>query len=218
MKVWIKLLLLLFSLSAYSIADAQEDINSEVFTSSFVQSKTGMDLVFNGKSHSFTLTFTGVNAKTADVMAKEENQNFATIGENIVQASLVALPQPISPTVNLSKLTYDEIKPTLEGYVNYELEYITKDLKLNPQNIKKEWKTISSQLFLVWYFEAKFDAPDVAKKVTAQIYYTTICFNQVLDINIPLYNKNDVESKKALIEKIASTLKSYDKRLPLQKQ
>ena len=218
MKTVIKLLLCLPLLYFHSSAIAQADINNEVFTSKFVQSKNGVDILFNGKSHSFTLTFSGVSYKTAKVINNQNNQNFITIGDNIIQASLIALPQPISPTVKLSKLTSDEIKATLEAYVNYELDYITKDLKVDPANLKKEWKIVNSQLFLIWSYEAKYNAPGVVKQAKGQIYYSTIVFNQVLDINIPLYDKNEKGSKEEAIRNIASSLKSYNQPLVVEKR
>ena len=217
MKVLIKLSLLLFFLSICSLAMAQEDINTEAFTFNFSPNDKGADIVYLGKSHSFGLNIVSPAVSREQVQGTDNNQSFIKIGKDVIQFSLVNLPQPIPASMQLSKLTDDETKETLEGYVNYELDYFNKGLNLTTNSVKKEWKTINARLYLVWYFEFKAPGTDADKKFAAQIYYSTICFNQVLDINTPLYSKDDFERSKTLIETIAGTLTNYDKRLDVKK-
>jgi len=217
MKLIIKLNLFMALLTVTSVAFAQADINTEVFTSHVTFNASGANVAYIGKGHSFTVDVIGTDVKEAphgDV--SQPNQNFVIVDKDIVQASLVPLPQPIADGVMLSKLTDEQIKPTLEGYVDYEIDYV-KQLNASPTNIKKEWKTINSRLFLLWYFEFKPEGgSDVAVKMSAQVYLSTLCFNQVLDLNMPLADKKDYDKFEAQLEKIAATLKTYDKVLDVR--
>ena len=196
---------------------AQEDINNEAFTFNFSPTGKGADITYVGKTHSFGLNIIGPAVSREQVQGTDNNQSFIRIGKDVIQFSLVNLPQPIPPAMQLSKLTDDETKETLEGYVSYELDYFTKGLNITTNSVKKEWKTINSRLYLVWYFEFKAPGTNTDKKFAAQVYYSTICFNQVLDINTPLYSKDDLERSKTLIETMAGTLTNYDKRLDVKK-
>jgi len=193
---------------------AQADINTEVFTSHITFNAAGANVAYIGKGHSFTVDVIGTDVKEAPQGGSQPNQNFVIVNKDIVQASLVPLPQPIADGVMLSKLTDDQIKRTLEGYVDYEIDYVDKQLNLSPTNIKKEFKTINNKLYLLWYFEFKPEGgSDVAVKMSAQVYISTLCFNQVLDLNMPLADKNDYNKFEAQLEKIAATLITYDKVL-----
>jgi len=50
--------------------------------------------------------------------------------------------------VHLSSLTDDQIQATLEGYVQYKIDYMKNDLKINPHNLKK----IGKPLMENWYW------------------------------------------------------------------
>jgi len=97
--------------------------------------KAGGQIVYLGKTHSFSLDIFAKTVKVPQVEGKAENQTFLEVDTNTVQTSTVPLPQPIPATMLLSNLTEAQKKETLEGYVNYELDYFTNELKVSPANV-----------------------------------------------------------------------------------
>jgi len=213
MRLVTSLYILLFATCLLNIANAQGDINNENFTYTFGNGANGAQVIYNGKSHAFSFDIPGKKVKEQLVDGKQPNQVFLDADTNVIQISLIPLPQPIPAAMQLSNLTADEAKQTLEGYVNYELDYMEKDLKVNPHNVKKEWKTINSKLVLVWYFEFDSNAKITGKTITAQAYYSSICFNQVVDLNMPLYLPADAIAANAMLNSIQLSLKTYNMQL-----
>jgi len=213
MRLITRLLILLLAFCCISIARAQDDINNENFTYTFKTGDSGALLTYNGKSHAFSFGIPGKNVTQQEVDTKQPNQVFINAGKTLVQVSLIPLPQPIAPAVQLGSLTDDQIKGTLEGYVQYEIDYMKNDLKINPHNLKKEWKTINSKLVLVWYFEFDVSKKEADKTVTAQAYISSICYNQVVDLNIPLYTPGDADAANTLLASIQASFKTMDKPL-----
>ncbi|HMG81726.1 MAG TPA: hypothetical protein VK559_01700 [Ferruginibacter sp.] len=201
-----KTLLLTISILTISLKTiAQTDISKENFTFSYVKTKSGGRFLYTGSSHSFSVDVVSANIK------KTEYPNYIQINDHVVQSSIIPLPES---SLDLNALTIDQQKETLDGYVDYELDYFKNDLKLNYQNLKKEWVTSNSKLWLVWYF----DLPDLKNAGTtadettkSQIYASTICFNQVLDLNTPLMQNDTYIKSNALITQLMATLKLSNK-------
>src|SRR5476651_2740099 len=97
----------------------QEDINNESFTYMLKLNATGATIIYNGKSHSFTLDIAGKGIKETNVQNKAANQNFISFDKTFVQTSWVPMPQPIPSGLHLGSLTIDKQKEILDGYVNY---------------------------------------------------------------------------------------------------
>jgi hypothetical protein len=99
--------------------------------------------------------------------------------------------------------------------VDFEMDYFRNELKLDCRNMKKEWIFIDSKLWLIWSFDAIAQdvSEQLAKKTKSQVYSSTICFNQVLDLNIPVFQNDDIVKIKVLITDLMSSLKMFDKRL-----
>jgi hypothetical protein len=215
MKVLTKLLLAAMILTGSSFAAAQTSVESETFNSAYLPTKTGAQISFIGKSHSFSINLTGKVAKTQAVQGGEENQNFFYLDNKVVQTSLVPLQLPLPDGYKVGDLTTDQQKEILNGYVDYELDYFNQELHAQPKNVKREWVVINSVPFLIWYFNFQVKQPDpqAVKSFTGQIYMSAICFNQVLDINMPIDNRVIFDPSKVILEKIAATLKTYNQRL-----
>lgn len=184
---------------------AQTNIQDEAFEFSFVSKKNGGQFLYNGKQHSFTIDI------TSDSIQTTEYPNYIIVGKQVVQTSLIPLPET---TLDLVRLTTDQQKEALNGYVDYEMDYFKNELKLSCQNLKKEWTTFSSKIWLVWSFDVNAQSlgENVAYPTKSQIYASTICFNQVLDLNVTLFEKDNFAKSKELINKLMSTLKLSDKR------
>ncbi|WP_143822275.1 hypothetical protein [Mucilaginibacter pedocola] len=216
---YLKILCLLIAMTHFAaITTAQESINTEVFKSSFKPTATGGDICYNGKKHSFRLRAGGKKITLAAPKGQQDNQMYLQIDGVPFQASLVPLPQQMLGSVRLENLTYQQQREILEGYVKYEIDYLENELKMKLSNMRKEWVYINNRLYYIWRFEANYGSvsSQVVKPVVAQVYYSTVCFNQVLDLNRPVFKGDDVNKVKGQIDKIATTLRLYSTAKPPQ--
>jgi hypothetical protein len=214
MKIYKIVLCLLFSAVALA-AFAQADINNESFKFNFVSGKGEAKVIYNGKSHAFSFKLSGNMVKQSKASGGSDSMQFFDIDTSILQSSFVLLPQPIPDAMQLSQLTERQQRETLEGYVNYELAYLHDDLKLNLKNIRKEWITVNSRFFMVWSFDTDRppSTPETMKTFSGQVYFSTICFNLVLDLNTPFGDSSRLEPSKKFLTQIANSLTIYNNRL-----
>jgi len=187
--------LLLICLSAVS----QKDISPEDVHASLVQGKKKSLIAYAGKEHSFTMEITSPNVKPSDI------PGFITINKQIVQSTLL----PASKASGMNALTPSKEKEALLNYMNYELGYYRKKLKQDYSHLQTEWISLQGRTFLLWYF----DMPKNYKLVSRQIYLSTLFYDQVMDLNAPVFKLNDFAKAKETVLKLAGTFKVYDKQI-----
>jgi hypothetical protein len=166
---------------------------------SLLQGKKRCLIAWSGKSHSFTVE-AGRTAKPSDL------PDFVNIDGLIMQSTLLPVPDDI----NLRNLNPSREKDLLTKYMNFELDYYKKKLKQNYNKPQLEPLTIKGRVYLLWYF----DTPPNSK-IKRQVYLSTLFFDQVLDLNIPIFSLNDFTRAKDLLVRLANSLKVYNKHLDL---
>ncbi len=167
-----------------------------------LQGKHRSVLAYTGETHSFTLDVPYKSTKVSDV------PGFITIDKQIVQATL--LPADRSYDRKLSGPSPE--KETLLKYMNYELNYYKKKLKQNYSHLETEWMTLQGRTFLVWYF----NMPENYKLVSRQVYVSTLFYDQVVDLNAPVFKSDDWGKARSILVRLAGSMKTFDKRLDLQ--
>ncbi len=198
MRALFLLLLLVSGFYAFS----QKDLLKDDVHASLLQGKKRSMLVYSGDTHSFTMDITGKTIKPSDI------PGFANIDRQIVQSTLVPVPQH----TDLTNLTQEKERIVLTKYMNYELDYYKKKLKQNITNLQTQWLTLHGHLYLVWYF----DMPKDYKLVSKQLYFSTLFFDQVVDINAPVFKANDFLRAKSIVVKLAGSLKTFNNPLDLK--
>jgi hypothetical protein len=168
---------------------------------SLLQGKRRSLIAYSGGGHAFTMEISGRSAKPSDL------PGFITIDKQIVQSTLV----PASQNIDLNYLTLNREKDILTKYMNYELAYYKKRLKQDYSNLQTEWLTLHGHIFLLWYF----DMPKDYKLVSRQVYLSTLFYDQIMDLNAPLFSIDDYNRARELVVKLATSLKTYDKNLDL---
>jgi len=107
----------------------------------------------------------------------------------------------------------------LNSYVDYEMEYVTKELKLVTTNLKREWIDIHGRKFLLWEYEVPKQkvkgGEDVSDQAKAQLYVSTIWYDQVLDISSPVLQDMKEGDARTFVFAIAATLTSYEGELDM---
>ena len=159
-------------------------------------------IAYAGPDHSFTLEIGAHTAKPSDI------PGFITIDKQILQSTLV----PVAKSIDLTGLTTEREKDILLKYMNYELEFYKKKLKQHYSHLQTEWVNLQGRLFLLWYF----DMPENYKLVSRQVYASTLFYNQVMDLNAPVFKADDWGKARGLLVKLAGTMKTYDHRLDLE--
>jgi hypothetical protein len=158
-------------------------------------------IAYAGQDHSFTLDVHAHTVKPSDV------PGFITIDGQILQSTLVAADRSIDLGHNSPAREQD----ILTRYMNSELAYYKKKLHQHYSNLQTDWVTLQNRLFLVWYF----DMPKNNELISRQIYVSTLFFNQVMDLNAPVFHAEDSEKAKAILLRLAGSMKTYDKHLDL---
>ena len=186
-----------FGFNAFS----QQTAPAEDEHASLLTGKTRSLIAYAGKDHSFTLEVQGRAAKPSDV------PGFITIDRQILQSTLV----PVDPSIDLTHKGPAHEQDILTRYMNSELVYYKKKLHQHYSSLQTEWVTLQNRLFLVWYF----DMPKNEKLITRQIYVSTLFFDQIMDLNAPVFHIEDAEKAKAILLRLAGSMKTYDKHLDL---
>ncbi|HMH23549.1 MAG TPA: hypothetical protein VK563_17305 [Puia sp.] len=190
------LILLLSSTVAICQKNSPEDVHARL-----LRGKKRSLIAYAGKEHSFTMEVVARSVKPSDL------PEFINIDGLIVQSTLLPVPEGI----DLRHLNPSREKDLLTRYMKDELDYYRKKLRQNYNKPESELLTMKGRVFLLWYF----DMPANSKMVKRQVYLSTLFYDQVVDLNIPIFNLNDFPRAKAQLVKLAGTLKTYNKRLDL---
>jgi hypothetical protein len=190
-------ILLATGLSSFS----QKSGSGEDVHASLVQGKRKSMLAYSGEGRSFTMDISGKTVKPSDL------PGFITIDKLIVQATLL----PVSQNIDLNHLTISREKDILTKYMDYELAYYKKRLKQDYINLQMEWLSIHGRVFLLWYF----DMPKDYKRVSRQLYVSTLFFDQIMDLNAPLFTVTDFGRAREVLIKLVTSLKTSGKSLDI---
>ncbi len=186
-------------------AMAQNGDGKEKFEVSFSKKKDRGQFLYKGATHSFTIEFDSEDIQTT------QNANFVIVNKQIVQTT----SKPVNDTnADVNNLTVEQQKELISKYVDHEMDYINNELKMYSRNLKKEWVIVKSKIWLIWSFDIenlKADEP-ASLRLKKQIYASTICFNQVVDLNTPILQNTDPSDARKLLTHIMPGLKLDNKR------
>jgi hypothetical protein len=184
---FITLAIVLYSLSGFS----------QEFESALIPMEDGAVFAFTSAKKSFTIDLIG------EKLQPLEAKNFVIVDNWIFQAFTLGFDNP--KKVDLS--TEDEQKKSLSQYVMYEIDYFKNELGYNCDSLKLEWGKINEKYFYFWHYKT----PDSMETLKKQMYLTTICHDQILNMSIPLDNDRNFEDGKNFLFKIGKTLVLSDK-------
>lgn len=85
--------------------------------------------------------------------------------------------------------------------MNYELDYFKNEVKMKIENQKAGWGPVGNKHFLLWHFDTP-EFPTVQK----QMYLSSICFDNFLNINIPLTNDQTFGEGMKFLERVAGSM------------
>ena len=184
-----------------AVAVGQKNSPGEYVHASLLQGKKRSLIGWSGREHSFTMDMAARSVKPSDL------PEFVNIDGLIVQSTLLPVPQDI----DLGHLNPSREKDLLTKYMKDELDYYRKKLREKYSQSGSEPMTIKGRVFLLWYF----DMPENSKMVKRQVYLSTLFYDQVMDLNIPIFKADDFARARALLVKMAGSLKIYNKHIDL---
>jgi hypothetical protein len=190
----------IFSCSGlYAQTSDPQDVHARLLTG-----KKRSLIAYAGNGHSFTLDIGAHTAKPSDI------PGFITIDKQIMQSTLV--PVAKSENLDLNALTPAREKTILLDYMNFELKYYRKKLNQHYTNLQTEWVELNNRLFLIWYYDLPADYKVVAK----QVYVSTLFYDQVMDLNAPVFKADDWGAARGMLVRLAGSMKTFDKALDLE--
>jgi len=166
------------------------------YNSALIPTKDGAILAFSDSLKSFTLEI------KSDKIEPVDQRNFVLIDNWVFQAYNMNFSNPN----NLDFAIEKNIKSALSQYIMYEVDYFKKELNYECDSLTFNWGNISNNYFYFWYY----NTPDTLETLKKQLYLTTICHNQILNMNIPLEKGTKFSDGKKFLFKIAETLKTND--------
>lgn len=181
---------------------AQTAYQAEKFEASLMQNKKGGILIYNGEKHSFSININGKIEFT-------ESPGIIKLNGKLLQSQAV----PFAFKADFEHLTVDQQQEYLLSHMNWEMDYMRKQLKNTKLTETNQVLSLNDHTFLLWYF----DMPKSYKTVSRQYYLTTVCFDQILILNAPVDQASTFEEIKNNLIAIATTLKQNNQPIDLEK-
>ncbi|TDX01289.1 hypothetical protein [Dinghuibacter silviterrae] len=167
---------------------------AQEFTKALLKTKTGALVVYNSNTRGFLLQL------RADSIRSLDQSDFMELDGVLFQTALIPIPldQPIDT------LTLPQQRAVLKGYLASELKYFSGSMHTKVLNLQSSYVMLGGHLFLRWFFSV---APGL-NQPRGQVYYSTVVFDQVLDLNTPLLRRADTFATcNALLSRAARSLR-----------
>lgn len=169
-------------------------LNAQSFTKVLLKTKTGALIVYNSSTRGFSIQV------RADSIRSLEQSDFMELDGVLFQTALV--PIPLDQVFDT--LTLVQQRAVLKGYLASELKYFDGELHMTVHQLQTSYVMLGGHLFLRWSFNV---APG-AHQARGQVYYSTVVFDQVLDLNTPLLRHSDTFATcNALLARVARSLR-----------
>lgn len=182
---------LLLIVSLFILASFIE--KNEEFEIGLIPTKTGALFAYTSETKSFTIELVGEKIQPL------EQKYYVIIDGWIFQSFILSFDN----TKNYDFTEEEVQKSSLSQYVDYEVKYFQNELIYSCDSLVLKWEKINEKYFYFWYF----NTPKEQESIKKQLYLSTICHNQILNINIPLQNSKSFEEGKEFLFKIAESLK-----------
>ena len=177
----------------------------QTFREAVIKTPTGAYLVFTNDEVSFT-----IHLDSVEIEPYEEESNMYLAVDKKFALQLFTIPYHNPDSLDMSNDKYQ--KEFLANYMKYESQYFRNELKLSMPNFKTKWGLINLKRFLHW----EFDTPEFMT-IQTQIHFTTICFGNFLNINVPVPTDSNYDEAFEFIQYVASRLEQHDYPIDLEK-
>jgi hypothetical protein len=165
---------------------------STKFYASIVPDKHGAFYVFSSDARALT-------AKVdADSIWPTKQRGTIVADKNILQ--VISIPSESNEDTSEAS-----VKRLLLDHMSSELKYVKEEYKQDLSHPSSEFLVLNGRLFLYW----DYDMPNDNQSVATQLYFTTVCFDQIVVFNAPVSKSIPKQSVKQFLASVAKTLKTY---------
>ena len=179
-------------------------LGQQTYEQALIESETGAYIIFTSDSNSFVL-----HLDSATVEPLGDGTNFLILVDNTWTLQLFTIGYQNPNNKDIQDLEVQ--KSFLLQYMNYELQYFKDEAKMKIEDQKAGWGPVGDKHFLLWHFDTP-DYPTVKK----QMYLSTICFENFLNINIPLTNEQTFNDGINFLERVAGSLVLHEHPIDLE--
>jgi hypothetical protein len=182
----------------------------ENFSTKFVPDKDGGNIIFCRNNKQILVKFFGKSIENIENEANEKlpNRYFLAVDKIAIQAVLIPVPKNITDSYDMKKLTLEQQKQILLGYIDYEIQYMNSDQNTAVKDIFYAEGNVNSSKHYVWnYFYKNYDVEKDLNGdfVIGQFCVSTLVFDQVLTVSISIlkdYTINPIEVLKKIVQNI----------------
>ena len=188
-------LVALSSLLVFNSVKSQAVFSNIDFHLKIATNVRGNELLYSDSSISLTFQLNDRSVKLQD--------NFAFIDSQLIQIT------PLKVTgfaKKLDVLTPAEQKQFLSNYSQYELDYIGKELQIEVIDQNNQWVPINSRNWFIWYFRVGNVPVSADKKITIQLFASTIIGGKVFTINAPMFADADFNKSALIVNQMMESL------------
>lgn len=179
------------SLFTILLTTSQGGFRAETFKPQLVRTEYGAKLIFNGTRHTFSIRFESPDIKPT------EKPNFIIMDNQLIQTNLI----PFQKDFGFDSLSINKQKELLNRYKEFEKKHVEKALSMKLKE-REAFAVFNRKLFKSWLYQMPPKNPSVAR----QVYFMTICFDQILVISAPVAKGENDRTVINLLENIAQTL------------
>lgn len=181
----------IFWIILFGPARAQTPYKAEKFEPNLVKAPYGALLMFTGKFNSFSIKF-----ESPDVQPTQK-QNFILMDHQLIQANLI----PFQKDFGFDNLAPEKQKELLNRYKEFEKKHVESGLNIKIKE-KEAFAVFNHKLFKTWMYQM----PKGKQSVVKQVYFMTICFDQILVLSAPVPKGESDMTVVNLLQNVAETL------------
>lgn len=185
-----------------------QEIQSADYSSKLVVNKKSAILSYCGQDHHFKVNFSGKNIQEVELangVIADKNKHFIGVDKTVIQTVLIPIKSPLLGSGPISQ------QATLDTYLQYELDHMVLDLNVIIADPLKMSGNIDSREYLLWKYKLadNLDSTD-EETVKGYINISTICFDQILTLSIPMTDLSTENKNKRRLRKLVRQISIYD--------
>ncbi|UZO80624.1 hypothetical protein NBT05_16985 [Aquimarina sp. ERC-38] len=187
-----------------------QEVESDIYFSKIEINKRFVELLYCGNTSHFTVRINGRKIEEVEMEGETNianNTHFIAVDNIIIQSAII----PISSYLKKVNST-DEAK-VLNGYLTYELEYMKNELKVNISDALTMSGNLQSRKYALWKYKLTDNINiNDQETVKGQIHLSTVCFDQILTLGIPILDLSLENKYKRKLINIARQITMNKKR------
>lgn len=161
-----------------------QKVETEEFYSKKIENKRNIELIYCSNNKRFSVKLAGKKIEEVEIgdgYNNESNKYFIAVDGTIIQCMIIPIP------AHLKKTNYEDTEKILKEYLVYELNHIKNELKVNISDDLMMPGNLASRKYLLWKYKLTDNINiNDGETVKGQIHLSTICFNQILTLGIPI--------------------------------